>query len=39
MEKAKVYFTDFRSYHEESLLHKLDRLVRKAGIEEIVSLS
>ena len=26
MSCSKVYFTDFRSYHEEALTHKLQRL-------------
>ena len=32
MEKSKVYFTDFRVHHEESLTHKLQRLLDKAGL-------
>jgi uncharacterized Fe-S center protein len=32
---SKVYFTDMRCKVDESLLSKLDRLIRKAGIEEI----
>ncbi len=35
MEKSKVYFTDMRCPVGTSLLHKLDKLIRKAGIEEI----
>ena len=35
MEKAKVYFTDLRTHGTTSLLDKLERLVRKAGIESI----
>jgi uncharacterized Fe-S center protein len=35
MSAAKVYFTDMRCRVGESLLGKLDRLIRKAGIEEI----
>ncbi len=36
MEKAKVYFTDFRvPAYGESLTDKLKRLMRKAGIESI----
>ncbi|MBR5641730.1 MAG: DUF362 domain-containing protein [Firmicutes bacterium] len=35
MEKAKVYFTDLRTKGEESLLHKMERLMKKAGFEEI----
>lgn len=35
MENAKVYFTDFKCSHGESLPHKLERLVKKAGIENI----
>ena len=35
MEKSKVYFTDFRVHHEESLTHKLQRLLDKAGLGEI----
>lgn len=35
MEKAKVYFTDMRTYQKVSLLQKLDQLIRAAGIEQI----
>lgn len=35
MEKAKVYFTNMRANPNMNLLQKLERLVRKAGIEEI----
>lgn len=35
MEKAKVYFTDFRARAGMNVLQKLDRLVREAGIENI----
>ncbi len=35
MNQSKVYFTDFRTYHGESLLHKMDRLMKMAGIEQI----
>lgn len=35
MEKAKVYFTDMRCPVGTSLLDKLDKLMRKAGIETI----
>ncbi len=35
MEQAKVYFDDFRTPVGTSVLKKLDRLIRKAGIEEI----
>jgi uncharacterized Fe-S center protein len=35
MEKAKVYFTDFRTQLDVSLGVKLQRLCRKAGIESI----
>lgn len=35
MEKAKVYFTDMRCKTGESLLDKMDRLIVKAGIEDI----
>ncbi|MDR2134679.1 MAG: DUF362 domain-containing protein [Treponema sp.] len=35
MEKAKVYFTNMRTSVGESLLVKLDRLVKKAGIDRI----
>ncbi len=34
-EKSKVYFTNMRTKTGESLLVKLDRLVKKAGIENI----
>ena len=29
---SKVYFTDFRTYGKESLPHKLQRLIRAAGL-------
>lgn len=35
MEKAKVYYTDFRAKLGEGLPTKLQRLMRKAGISEI----
>ena len=35
MEKAKVYFTDFRTAPNVSLTTKLQKLCRKAGIAEI----
>jgi uncharacterized Fe-S center protein len=35
MDKAKVYFTDFRTQIGVSLTAKLQRLMREAGIEEI----
>ena len=35
MEPAKVYFTKLRTYAKESLLDKLKRLIKKAGIGEI----
>lgn len=35
MEKAKVYFTNFRATSKTNLLDKLEILVRKAGIEQI----
>ena len=35
MEKSKVYFTDFRAKPGNNLLQKLDKLSRKAGIENI----
>ena len=35
MEKSKVYFTSFKTTYTENLLQKLDRLIRKAGIESI----
>ncbi len=34
-EKSKVYFTNFRTGHEENLQQKLTRLIKKAGIENI----
>ncbi len=34
-EKAKVYFTNFRSSPEETIQQKLTRLIKKAGIETI----
>ncbi|QTQ11124.1 DUF362 domain-containing protein [Treponema parvum] len=35
MEKAKVYFTDFRTKGSEDLLKKLQRLIKTAGIGNI----
>ncbi len=35
MEKSKVYFTDMRCQLGEGLQKKLDKLIRKAGIEQI----
>lgn len=35
MEKSKVYFTDFRARNGLNLLQKLERLMKKAGIENI----
>lgn len=35
MEKSKVYFTDMRCRNGDSLLDKLARLIRRAGIENI----
>ena len=35
MEKAPVYFTNLRTNGEESLLQKLERLMKKAGFENI----
>ena len=35
MEKSKVYFTDFRAKPGLNLLQKLEKLVKKAGIENI----
>jgi uncharacterized Fe-S center protein len=35
MEKSKVYFTDMRCAVGTSLLMKLDKLIRKAGIDQI----
>lgn len=35
MEKSKVYFTDMRCKLDESLLVKLERLITKAGIDQI----
>lgn len=34
-EKSKVYFTDFRARPGYNLLQKLEKLVKKAGIEQI----
>ena len=33
--KSDVYFTNFRATMTENLLQKLERLIRKAGIEKI----
>ena len=33
MEKSKVYFTDFRARPGYNLLQKLEKLMKKAGIE------
>lgn len=35
MERAKVYFTDLRIKGEESLLQKMERLMKHAGFEDI----
>jgi hypothetical protein len=35
MEKSKVYFTDMRATANLNLLQKLEKLVKKAGIEQI----
>ena len=35
MNKSKVYFTNLRTNSNMTLLQKLDRLVKKAGIENI----
>lgn len=35
MEKSKVYFTDMRASQTGNLLQKLERMVKKAGIEKI----
>ncbi len=35
MDKAKVYFTDFRVRGTRNLLEKLDRLLRKAGMTDM----
>ena len=35
MEKAKVYFTDFRATPNQNLLQKLKKLIKAAGIEQI----
>ena len=35
MEKSKVYFTDFHANPNINLLQKLERLVKKAGIEKL----
>ncbi len=35
MEKAKVYFTDFRARTGYNLLQKLEKLIKTAGIEDI----
>ncbi|MDD6034459.1 MAG: 4Fe-4S ferredoxin, partial [Oscillospiraceae bacterium] len=35
MEKAKVYFTDFRAHPGLNLLQKLEKLCRAAGMETI----
>lgn len=32
---SKVYFTTMKSHNEESLVNKLERLVKKAGIESV----
>ena len=34
-EKAKVYFTDFRALPGTNLQKKLEKLMKKAGIENI----
>lgn len=35
MQKSKVYFTDFKATYNCNLLQKLEKLVKKAGIETI----
>ena len=35
MEKAKVFFTDFRAQLGDSLPSKLKRLIKKAGMEQL----
>lgn len=35
MEKSKVYFTSFRTVGYETLLQKLHRLIKEAGLEQI----
>lgn len=35
MENAKVYFIDFRTKPNYNMLHKLDKLIRMAGMEKI----
>ena len=35
MEKAKVYYSDFRTKQGEGLPTKLKRLIKKAGIDQI----
>ena len=35
MQKSEVYFTDFRARPGMNLLQKLEKLVKKAGIEKI----
>ena len=35
MEKSKVYFTNLRTNGNMNLLNKLERLVKKAGIESL----
>lgn len=35
MTKSKVYFTDFHTTNSMNLIQKLDRLIRKAGMESI----
>lgn len=35
MEKSKVYFTDFRAKPDYNLLQKLEKLIKKAGIDTI----
>ena len=34
-EKSKVYFTDFRAKPGYNLLQKLEKLIKKAGIDKI----
>lgn len=35
MEKSKVYFTDFRAHNGVTVLNKLEKLVKEAGIKKI----
>lgn len=38
MEKAKVYYSDLRTSPTSNLLDKMERLLKRAGIEQLIAL-